>query len=112
MQRIVFTYYPGLLQYIYTNEVLLDREMALELLPLADEYLLKELLDFCEEFLSKTLSEYNVVDILSLANMHQISKLIDLCTKFIAANHLLMTSDEALCKDEKVYVFLNSVTGN
>ncbi len=73
----------ALLQYIYCNEVELDVKLALELIPVVDEYLMKGLKNICEKYLEKQLEKDNVVDILIVADRHEIDELKKACFKEI-----------------------------
>ncbi len=76
----------ALLQYIYCNELELDEQSALDLIPTVDEYVMKGLKGLCEKYLCKQLRKDNVIDMLIVADRHEIDELKKACFKFILKN--------------------------
>ena len=74
------------MQYIYCNEVELDEQLALDLIPTVDEYVMKGLKGLCEKYLCKQLRKDNVIDILIVADRHEIDELKKACFKLILKN--------------------------
>jgi len=53
----------------------LDEQLALDLIPVVDEYLMKELKGICEKYLCKQLRKDNVVELLIVADRHELEDL-------------------------------------
>jgi len=60
-----------LMEYIYTDEVSLNSESAVELLKVADEYLIPRLKHVCELFLIQNLNEFDIITIINLSVKHE-----------------------------------------
>jgi len=78
--------FKALLQYIYCNEIDLDEQLALDLIPVVDEYLMKGLKGICEKYLCEQLRKDNVVDMLIVADRHEIEELKKSCFTMIQKN--------------------------
>jgi len=75
--------FKAILQFIYCDEVELDEELALELILVADEYLMKDLTRSCGKYLSGQLRKANVVDTLIIAERHEMDELKNACFAWI-----------------------------
>ena len=91
----------AILQYVYCNEVELDEQLALDLIPIIDEYLMKGLKGLCEKYLCKQLRKDNVVDMLIVADRHEIAELKKACFKYILKNLGSMDENEEIMKLSK-----------
>jgi len=89
------------LQYIYCNEIELDEELALDLIPVVDEYLMKGLKGLCEKYLCKQLRKDNVIDMLIVADRHEIEDLKKACFRFVLKNLGNIDENEELMKLSK-----------
>ena len=87
-----------MLQYLYCNEIELDEELALELIPVVDEYIIKGLKNLLEGYLYKKLTKENVVDILAVADQHEIDGLKTACSHFIVKNMDQIDKEKELTK--------------
>jgi len=95
----------AILQYIYCNEVELDEKLALDLIPVVDEYVMKGLKGVCEKYLCKQLRKENVVDMLIVADRHEIDELKKACFKFILKNLGNIDENEEMMKLSKSLFF-------
>lgn len=69
-----------LINYCYFAEVDCDRvDIHLKILVAADRYLIKGLINLCENYISDNLSSDNVDDVFTVANLLQLSELIKKC---------------------------------
>jgi len=93
--------FKALLQYVYCNEIELDEQLALDLIPVVDEYLMKGLKGLCEKYLSKQLRKDNVVDMLIVADRHEIEELKKACFGFILKNLGNIDENEEMMKLSK-----------
>lgn len=79
--------FASLLEYIYCDSISdLTPQLALDLFPLADEYLLDDLKEICERELLKTISVDNVAALFCAADQYQAKTLRHFCLNFIAVN--------------------------
>ena len=74
----------NLLKYFYTDTI---NEVDLELLKIADQYLLKDLKDYCESVLSKSVQVQDTAKIFVLVRSITASKLANACLDVITANY-------------------------
>jgi len=93
--------FKAVLQYIYCNELELDEQLALDLIPVVDEYLMTELKGFCEKYLCKQLRKDNVVDMLIVADRHEIEELKKACFRFISKHIKNIEDNEEMKKLSK-----------
>jgi len=99
--RIFLNLSIALLQYIYCNEVELDEQLALDLIPTVDEYVMKGLKGLCEKYLCKQLRKENVVNMLIVADRHEIDELKKACFRFILKNLGNIDENEEMAKLSK-----------
>ena len=90
--------YKAMLQYLYCDEIELDEELALDLLPVVDEYIIKGLKKLLEGYLCKKLTKDNVADILAVADQHEIEGLKEACSNFIVKNMDQIDKENELTK--------------
>jgi len=93
--------FKALLQYIYCNEIELDEQLALDLIPVVDEYLMKSLKGLVEKYLCKQLRKENVVDMLIVADRHEIEELKRACFRYILKNLGNIDENEEMIKLSK-----------
>jgi len=84
--------------YIHTGDAPNVKQLAKELLAVADFYQLNQLKDCCQEVLSETLDAKNSIEILILSDMHSAIKLRKDALKFVSEN---MNSVSLSCDWEK-----------
>lgn len=65
-------------------------DIAIELLPLADKYLLDELKQLCDLAIRRNLSVDNIAEVLRIADDHDCSDLFIYCVPFFKANALIL----------------------
>jgi len=79
--------FASLLEYIYCDSISdLTPQLALDLFPLADEYLLDDLKEVCERELLKTIAVDNVASLFCAADQYEAKTLRHFCLNFISAN--------------------------
>jgi len=93
--------FKALLQYIYCNEIKMNEQLALDLIPVVDEYLMDGLKGLCEKYLCRRLRKNNVVDILIVADRHEIEELKTACFIFIHRNLGNLDQNEDMMKLSK-----------
>jgi len=99
--------FKAILQYIYCNELKLDEKLALDLVPVIDEYLMKDLKAFCGRYLCKQLRKENAVDLLLIAGTYEIDRLKKACFKFILKNLDNIYENEEMTKvSERLFIEL------
>ena len=79
----------------------MDEQLALDLIPTVDEYVMKGLKGLCEKYLCKQLRKDNVVDMLIVADRHEIDELKKACFKFILKNLGNIDENEEMMKLSK-----------
>jgi hypothetical protein len=75
-----------LLCFIYCYEFELNEELAIELLPVSEKYLMPKLTKMLEEFLTEVLNVDNFVKIANLTERRQSEQLKDSVLRFMANN--------------------------
>lgn len=90
-----------MLEYIYCDQVLLNDELALELLIAANRYLLGRLKILCEQYLSQRLSVKNIVDIINAAEMHEADLLKECALTFMITNREAIIESQDLLNISK-----------
>lgn len=80
--------------YLYTAEVLLDEQMACELLVLAEKYQVKHLKAFCEKFLTSKVHNENAIANYAFAHRHNSKQLLDAALSLIMDNMSTLTERE------------------
>jgi len=93
--------FKALLQYVYCNEIELDEQLALDLIPIVDEYLMKGLKGLVEKYLCKQLRKDNAVDMLIVADRHEIEELKKACFRYILKNLGNIDENEEMMKLSK-----------
>ena len=83
-----------MLSYMYTGEVAAIEEVAISVLPFAEEYGLEGLRKMCEQSLAESLTSDNVVDLLITANAHNALDLKKVCMDYISSNVVSVRKSE------------------
>ncbi|KAL0928735.1 hypothetical protein M5K25_000654 [Dendrobium thyrsiflorum] len=81
-------------KYLYTAEVLLDEQMACDLLILAEKYQVKHLKSFCEKFMTSKVNNENVIASYAFAHHHHAKQLIEAALSSIIENISTLTERE------------------
>ena len=83
------------LNAIYTGELLLSKENVCDVLPVASQLQLNEIVQHCEEFFVAKVSVQNCLSFLSAAEKFDLQEAIDKCNKFVLNNfHILSQTTE------------------
>lgn len=72
--------------YLYTAEILLDEQMACDLLVLAEKYQVKYLKAFCEKFMTSKVNNENAIINYAFAHRHNAKQLLDAALSLIMDN--------------------------
>ncbi|KAK8935092.1 BTB/POZ domain-containing protein [Platanthera zijinensis] len=95
-------------KYLYTAEVLLDEEMACNLLVLAEKYQVKHLKAFCEKFMTSKVNRENAIVSYVFAHQHGAKQLIETALSLIVDNMGVLTQrdeyKELVEKDPRLVV--------
>jgi len=75
-----------LLQYVYLQEYVINKEIARDLFKLSHEYMIDELQAACEKFLSRNIQIENVIQMIKLAQTYQAHQLREACITLIGQN--------------------------
>lgn len=84
LHNISHEIFTHVMYYIYTDDTELVAELVLDVLCVADMYLLPGLKRLCGKALAETLSEDNVLHMWKMAKLFRLSRLEDNCTEFMA----------------------------
>ena len=84
--------------FIYSNKIELNETLALDLLKSADKYLMKDLKNLCEVFLSQNLSLRNIVNLAQVAEAEELSILRKAITNFVPKNLQRILENQHLYK--------------
>ena len=74
------------LDAIYTGELSLSVENVCDIVPLANQLQLNEIVEHCGIFLSQNVSTHNCLSFLSVAEKYDLQKAVDECNKFVLEN--------------------------
>ncbi|KAJ0976847.1 hypothetical protein J5N97_012321 [Dioscorea zingiberensis] len=72
--------------YLYTAEILLDEQMACDLLVLAEKYQVKYLKAFCEKFMTSKVNNENAIINYAFAHRHNAKQLLEAAVSLIMDN--------------------------
>ncbi|KAF9355373.1 hypothetical protein BGX26_006653 [Mortierella sp. AD094] len=78
--------FERILQYIYGGRLMVDDEMVMDLIKVADELCMEDLLHGCELHALSIICRSNVLDMVHLASQHNLRQLKTECLDFIASN--------------------------
>ncbi|KAK8398875.1 hypothetical protein O3P69_004161 [Scylla paramamosain] len=78
--------FATLVHYLYCNQTIVSMETAMEVMMVADMFLVPGLTRQCGVYLGSCLQVHSVVSILKLARLFQLPRLEDQCVAFIAKN--------------------------
>jgi len=76
----------AMLDFLYTDNLDIDVNVAIELLPLASQYNLIRCVDLCENIVMKGVEIDTVVYVLQLAKLHNATKLVQFCSNIISVH--------------------------
>lgn len=82
--------FQALLEYLYTDNIPANCDMLMDLLALAEEYLLLHLKSICEIKMLDSLDLYNAASMLVHADLYRCEVLKKYCLQFIMTNHELL----------------------
>ncbi|PKA51740.1 BTB/POZ domain-containing protein [Apostasia shenzhenica] len=98
------------IHYLYTADVLLDEQMACNLLILAEKYQVKHLKAFCEKFMTSKVNNENAIASFAFAHQHNAKQLIEASLSLIMDNMATLTQreeyKELLEKDPRLVVHI------
>lgn len=77
--------------YLYTAEVLLDEQLACDLLVLAEKYQVKHLKCFCEKFMTSKVNNDNALANYAFAHRHNAKPLLEAALSLIMDNMATLT---------------------
>ncbi|XP_072970697.1 BTB/POZ domain-containing protein At4g08455 [Typha angustifolia] len=80
--------------YLYTAEVLLDEQVACDLLVLAEKYQVKHLKAFCEKFMTSKVNNENAIASYAFAHRHNAKQLLEAALSLIMDNMAALTERE------------------
>ena len=81
----------------------MEVDVALDLIPAADKYLLQELKTLCEEFLSSRTTVENAAHVAAVAQRHSCAQLLEHVCAFFVDNKQALVQDagwEKFCESE------------
>lgn len=87
-----------LINYMYTGNVMIDRDNVTEMLRLANHFLVNKLKYHCEEYLGKNLDISNCLSVRNLAEKYNMTELAKHVTTFIQTNVQDLTKQEEMLK--------------
>lgn len=94
--------------YLYTAEVLLDEQLACDLLVLAEKYQVKHLKCFCEKFMTSKVNNDNALANYAFAHRHNAKPLLEAALSLIMDNMATLTErveyKELVDKDPRLVV--------
>uniref|UniRef100_A0A1D1ZKZ3 BTB/POZ domain-containing protein At4g08455 n=2 Tax=Anthurium amnicola TaxID=1678845 RepID=A0A1D1ZKZ3_9ARAE len=94
--------------YLYTAEVLLDEQMACDLLILAEKYQVKHLKAFCEKFMISKVNNDNAIPSFAFAHRHNAKHLLEAALCLVLDNMGTLTArdeyKELVEKDPRLVV--------
>ncbi|KAG1328092.1 BTB/POZ domain-containing protein [Cocos nucifera] len=80
--------------FLYTAEVLLDEQLACDLLVLAEKYQVKHLKAFCEKFMTSKVNNDNAIAHYAFAHRHNAKQLLEAALSLIMDNMATLTERE------------------
>ena len=98
-----------LLEFIYTNNIRdMEPDLALDLIPVAEKYLMLELKKVCENFLSTNLTVENAAHVAAVAQHHSCAELMEKVYAFFASNKQALFGNkdwETYCKSDPDFLY-------
>ena len=91
----------ALLEYLYTDHVSLDDNLAMELLVVSDKYIIPRLKNLTEQFISQRLSVKNIIDIINIADQHNALYLKECSINFMISNKEIICETQDISKLSK-----------
>ena len=71
---------------IYTGELSLSAENVCDIIPLANQLQLNEIVEHCGRFLAQNVSTHNCLSFLYVAEKYDLQEAVDVCNKFVLEN--------------------------
>ena len=93
-----FIFLTALIEFLYTNQIEPDADLAIELFKQADKYVVPELKKSCEQYLCNSLNPENYVNIANLAEMLEANALREATLAYIARNVKALRGRQDLAK--------------
>lgn len=90
-----------MLEYLYTDHVSLDDNLAMELLVVSDKYIIPRLKNLTEQFISQRLSVKNIIDIINIADQHNALYLKECSINFMISNKEIICETQDISKLSK-----------
>ena len=95
IEKVTKDVWMQLLRYMYSGVVQpLTLSEALDLIWVADQYLLDSLKSHCEDFVTTCLKSDNVLEVLQVANACRLTQLKDLCLDLLSNNFRMLSRSE------------------
>lgn len=95
INNVSYTVFLGLLEYLYTDEIEINLDMAMDLFVAADQFGVDRLKKLCEKKILVSINIDNAATILQAANMHHASGLQESCFDFILRNFDAISKTQA-----------------
>ncbi len=89
------------MEYIYCDELKLDEDLALELLIVADKYLLGRLKTLCEKYLVHRITVENVIEVINISDLHGAHYLKESALDFMLGNRERIIETQDIAKMSK-----------
>eukprot|EP00638_Chattonella_subsalsa_P015437 CAMPEP_0117818270 /NCGR_PEP_ID=MMETSP0949-20121206/1148_1 /TAXON_ID=44440 /ORGANISM="Chattonella subsalsa, Strain CCMP2191" /LENGTH=452 /DNA_ID=CAMNT_0005656753 /DNA_START=128 /DNA_END=1486 /DNA_ORIENTATION=+ len=86
LQDVRYPIFLALLEYLYTDEVNVSLDIAMELLQAADQFGVERLKKMCESKMLASISIENAASIFHAADLHNAKSLREKCLNFILSN--------------------------
>lgn len=96
----VYTRFNEFLAYFYTNEVLINKNNALDLVYLAKKYAVDDVAERCVSYMADNVSANHVLGWLDCALKYDFDKLTAACLAFMSANTTLVLGLDAFVRCE------------
>ncbi|MQL86004.1 hypothetical protein Taro_018509 [Colocasia esculenta] len=91
---VTYNVLRSFVHYLYTAEVLLDEQMACDLLILAEKYQVKHLKAFCEKFMISKINNDNAIVSFAFAHRHNAQHLLEAALSLLLDNMSTLTARE------------------
>lgn len=95
-----YTRFNEFLAYFYTNEVLINKNNARDLVYLAKKYAVDDVAERCVSYMADNVSAYHVLGWLDCALQYDFAKLTGACLAFMGANTTLVLGSDAFVRCE------------
>jgi len=95
------------LKFLYTGVVGiqdLNEDNCMEILELAESYMVQELKKYCEQFLSKSINTANLKLLIEISDTFKLNQLKRLCYKYVYSDYTNVKKDKILEELDKRYI--------